>query len=77
MAKYTAYESVAGFFSSIDPYANATYSHFRYADYQYESLGDDGSAITVDYSDKAVAGIAPWVVIQEWILIQIPVFMET
>jgi iron complex outermembrane receptor protein len=62
LAKYTAYESVAGFFSSIDPYANATYSHFRYADYQYESLGDDGSAITVDYSDKAVAGIAPWVV---------------
>ncbi len=62
LVKYTVYKSATGFFSSIDPYANATYSHFKYADYQYESLGDDGAAITVDYSGNAVAGVAPWVV---------------
>ena len=38
------------------------YSHFRYKDFQYESLDSDGNKIIADYSGKAVAGVAPWVI---------------
>ncbi len=62
LAKYTAYESAAGFFSTVSPFANASYSHFRYEDYQYESLDSEGNSVTVDYSGNAVAGVSPWVV---------------
>ena len=62
LIKYTAYESASGFLSNVRPYANATYSHFRYKDYRYQSLNGDGGAVNVDYSGNAVAGVAPWTV---------------
>lgn len=62
LLKYTAYESPSGFFSNISPYANATYSNFKYDDFSYQSLNSDGDAVIADYSGNAVAGVAPWVV---------------
>ena len=62
LLKYTAYESAEGFFSNISPYINATYTHFKYEDFKYQSLDSNGNAITADYSGNDVAGVAPWVV---------------
>tara|TARA_R110002020_G_scaffold387546_1_gene598312 strand:+ start:117275 stop:119635 length:2361 start_codon:yes stop_codon:yes gene_type:complete len=62
LANYAAYESATGFFQSIIPYGNVTYSDFEYDDFQYESLDSNGQAVAVDYSGNAVAGVAPWVV---------------
>ncbi|MDT0678008.1 TonB-dependent receptor [Autumnicola musiva] len=62
LLKFNAYESSAGFFRSIRPYGNFTYSDFEYEDYAYESLNSEGEAVQVDYSGNAVAGVAPWVV---------------
>lgn len=62
LLKYTAYQSVDGFFANISPYINATYTHFKYGDFKYQSLDSGGNAITVDYSGNDVAGVAPWVV---------------
>ncbi|WP_373058426.1 TonB-dependent receptor [Zunongwangia sp. H14] len=62
LLKLNAYESSAGFFRSIRPYGNFTYSDFEYKDYAYESLNSDGEPVQVDYSGNAVAGVAPWVV---------------
>jgi len=60
--KYTAYESTTGFFSNISPYANAAYSDFKYVDFRYSALSKQGELTVNDYSGKAVAGVAPWVV---------------
>ncbi len=62
LVQYTAYESTSTFLSNLRPYINATYSHFKYKDYQYESLNGDGDAVNVDYSGNDVAGVAPWTV---------------
>ncbi|GGG45817.1 TonB-dependent receptor [Bizionia arctica] len=62
LLKYTAYQSTTGFFSNISPYANTTYSDFKYDDFSYQSLNSDGEAIIADYNGNAVAGVAPWVV---------------
>jgi iron complex outermembrane receptor protein len=62
LLKYTAYEANDGVFSNISPYLNATYNHFKYGDFKYQSLDSSGNAITVDYSGNDVAGVAPWVV---------------
>jgi iron complex outermembrane receptor protein len=62
MVKYAAYKSDAGFFSSIDPYANVAYSDFKYENFQYDALSRQGDLTEYDYSGKAVAGVAPWVV---------------
>ncbi|MES2777539.1 MAG: TonB-dependent receptor [Bacteroidota bacterium] len=60
LVKYTAYQSNAGFFQTIRPFANLTYSDFKY-----------GSNFTIqktvlasgveDYSGKAVAGVSKYV----------------
>ena len=62
LVQYTAYESATTFLSNLRPYINATYSHFRYKEYGYQSLNGDGETVAVDYSGNAVAGAAPWVV---------------
>jgi iron complex outermembrane receptor protein len=63
LLKYTAYQSDKGFFKSIRPFANFTYSQFKYVDVQFQTIGKDklkrDSAITTDYSGKAVAGVPP------------------
>lgn len=62
LLNYRAYESATGFFRSILPYANVTYSDFTYTDYQYERLNSDGTVMVSDYSGNVVAGVSPWVV---------------
>lgn len=62
LVKYTAYESPTGFFNNISPYANVAYSDFKYEDFVYQSVSREGELSTSDYSGKAVAGVAPWVV---------------
>ena len=62
LLKYTAYEATDGFISNISPYINATYNHFKYGDFKYQTLDSGGNAITADYSGNDVAGVAPWVV---------------
>ena len=65
--KYTAYQSQKGIFKSITPFANLTYSDFKYKDYRFQTIGKTvttplvDSAYTADYSGHAVAGIAKFV----------------
>lgn len=67
LLKSTAYQSSTGFFSAIMPFANLTYSDFKYKDYRFQSIGktvltpQKDSALTVDYSGKPVAGVSKWV----------------
>lgn len=60
LVKFSLYESNTTFFSSIRPFANFTYSDFKYEDYQFQKLNTPATSITVtDYSGKAVAGVSP------------------
>ncbi|MGJ8664894.1 MAG: TonB-dependent receptor [Patiriisocius sp.] len=59
LLKYNAYQSNSGFFVSVDPYINASYSDFKYEDYTYESVDRDGNIFFADYSGNDVAGVAP------------------
>ena len=67
LAKYTAYQSGTGFFKAIIPFANLTYSDFKYKDYRFQTIGKTistplkDSAFTNDYSNKAVAGVPKFV----------------
>lgn len=57
LVKYTVLESATGFFQSITPFANLTYSDFKYENFKFQSFV--GTTITtLDYSGHAVAGIA-------------------
>jgi iron complex outermembrane receptor protein len=58
LVKYTVYQSEKGFFSSIRPFANLTYSDFKYGD--HFTIQKSVTA-TEDYSKKAVAGVAKMV----------------
>ena len=64
LLKYTAYQSETGFFSTIKPFANFTYSDFLYQDFKFQSIGKTvkdktDSLVVVDYSGNAVAGVPP------------------
>jgi len=63
LVKYEAIRSKTGFISLLRPFANMTYSHFRYDNFKFETIGEDanGNDMTVvnDYSGKAVAGVPP------------------
>ncbi|MCY7292198.1 MAG: TonB-dependent receptor, partial [Ferruginibacter sp.] len=66
--RYTAYESNKAFFTSIKPFANFTYSDFKYgSDFKFQTIGKSivtptkDSALTTDFSNKAVAGVAKFV----------------
>lgn len=63
---YTSYkvvESTTHFITLLQPFANLTYSEFKYDNYKFEKIGKNSSnqniTITEDYSGKAVAGVAP------------------
>lgn len=58
LVKYNAYQSEAGFFSSVSPYFNIAYSDYKYEDFKFQSIVS-GQVAEVDYSGKAVAGVAP------------------
>jgi len=57
--KYSAYRS-AGFLSEVIPFANFTYSDFKYKDFIFQqsvkNAGKD-SVVSSDYSNKIVAGV--------------------
>lgn len=54
--RFLAYESGRGFFRTIRPFANATYTHFRYEDFVYQSA----DRVKHDYSGLPVAGVPKW-----------------
>ncbi|MDB5196471.1 MAG: outer rane receptor protein [Flaviaesturariibacter sp.] len=59
--KWNAYQG-NGFVRSITPFANFTYSDFKYKDFVYKRFRvapNTTKDSTVDYSGKAVAGVAP------------------
>jgi iron complex outermembrane receptor protein len=65
LIKYTAYQSQGGFFRTITPFANLTYSDFKYGDnFKFQSIGKTvstplkDSVLVADYSGKDVAGVA-------------------
>ena len=62
LVKYTAYQSDKGFFRTIRPFGNFTYSKFKYKDYKIERLkAPPTSDTTIDYSGNPVAGVSPFV----------------
>jgi len=54
LVKYTILQSAGGFFKTIRPFANLTYSDFKYEDFRIQK----SVVLTEDYSGKAVAGVA-------------------
>jgi iron complex outermembrane recepter protein len=63
LIKFTAYHSSKGFIKSITPFANLTYSNFKYKNYNFQTVGKSfstpqkDSAFVADYSNNAVAGV--------------------
>ena len=57
LVKYTVFESEKGFIKTVAPFANLTYSDFKYKDYKFQSFAGT-TVTTVDYSNHAVAGVA-------------------
>ncbi|MEI6265562.1 MAG: TonB-dependent receptor [Sphingobacteriia bacterium] len=60
LLKYSLYQSESGTIKSIRPFANFTYSNFKYEGYQFQKLNTPATTISVaDYDGKAVAGVSP------------------
>ncbi len=60
LLKYTVYEAKEGFLRAVKPFANLTYSQFKYVDYKFQSLNTTKTAaVEVDYSGNWVAGVSP------------------
>ena len=58
LVKYTAYQSADGFIKTISPFANLTYSDFKYKGYRFHTIVNNTKDSLIDYSNKAVAGVA-------------------
>jgi iron complex outermembrane receptor protein len=60
---WKALESKTGFIRLLQPFANFTYSDFRYGNFRFQRVGKNSSnqdiSITEDYSGKVVAGVSP------------------
>jgi len=58
--KFLAYQSNRNFFSMVRPFANFTYSKFKYEDFKLQALNAARTGIIeTDYSGKKVAGVPP------------------
>ncbi len=63
LVKYTAYKSDKGFIKTIAPFANLTYSDFKYKDFNFQTVGKTitlplkDSTYISDFSNNAVAGV--------------------
>jgi iron complex outermembrane receptor protein len=57
-ATYNAYQSATGFMNYVRPFANLTYSDFKYKNFTYETIVS-GQPALADYSGNAVAGVSP------------------
>jgi iron complex outermembrane receptor protein len=60
LVKYTAYQSSDGFFTSVRPFANFTYSDFKYVDYTFHTKSKAGLDSAINYDGKKVAGVGPF-----------------
>lgn len=61
LLRYTALNSNTGFFKTIKPFANITYSDFKYVGFSFQTLNATRTAAVIaDYDGKAVAGVAKW-----------------
>jgi iron complex outermembrane receptor protein len=58
LLKWTAYESEKSFFKTISPFANMTYSDFKYKNFAYETGTTPANFTKVDYSGNVVPGVA-------------------
>lgn len=61
LLKYTINFNENNFFKSINPYANFTYSYFRYKDFAYQSLNQNKEVLNNNFDGLAVAGVSPYV----------------
>ncbi|MCB9230791.1 MAG: TonB-dependent receptor [Bacteroidia bacterium] len=63
LVKYEVMKSRDGFIKSLRPFANLTWSNFKYVDFQYEKVGkgsaNQDSTLVFDYSGNSVAGVPP------------------
>lgn len=59
--RYTAFESAKGFIKSVTPFANFTYSDFKYKNFQYHIIAAGNKDSIVDYSGHAVAAVSKFV----------------
>ena len=60
LLKYTAFQSDKGFLRAVKPFANFTYSKFKYVNYKYQALdATKKNIIETDYSGNPVAGVPP------------------
>jgi iron complex outermembrane receptor protein len=57
LVKITAYQSATGFIESVRPFANFTYSSFKYKNYAFHYKGKIQIDSVVHYDGKAVAGV--------------------
>ncbi|KAA9038427.1 TonB-dependent receptor [Ginsengibacter hankyongi] len=60
LVKCTAYESADDFFQSVRPFANCTYSDFKYVDYVFHTKSKAGLDSAINYDGKKVAGVGPF-----------------
>lgn len=57
---YDVVQSEEGFFRTVRPFANFTYSDFKYVDFAFQTLtANKQDVIIADYSGNAVAGVPP------------------
>ncbi|MEO5943165.1 MAG: TonB-dependent receptor [Ferruginibacter sp.] len=60
LVKYAAYTSADGFFKTVSPFFNFTYSDFKYVDYVFHTKSRSGGDSAINYDGKAVAGVGPF-----------------
>lgn len=63
LVSYNVIESKRGFIKLLRPFANFTYSDFKYQNFEFQKVSkgvsNQDSTIVEDYSGKAVAGVSP------------------
>lgn len=57
LLKYTIYQSDNGFLRSLRPFANFTYSDFKYEGFKFHYVNPGNKDSTADYSGHQVAGV--------------------
>lgn len=57
LVKWTAYQSVDGFFEIIRPFGNLAYSDFKYKNFVFETGTTTANLTKTDYSNLPVAGV--------------------
>lgn len=65
LVKYKIISSNTGFIRLLQPFANLTYSDFKYGNFQFQKVGKSSankdSLLIEDYTGKVVAGVSPMV----------------